>query len=71
MEIKYYRICRLRCRHCGSVMEWRNRSKDDRGPGYPMMCQCKKVGFDPSACFYRILGNETDWEDLSEPWEEK
>lgn len=68
MEIQYFKVCRLRCNLCGSVMEWHNRSKDDRGPGRPLYCACKKVALDPSACFYRILGNEEHWTDLSEPW---
>lgn len=70
MELQYYRICRLRCRRCGSTIEWKNRSKDDRGPGYPMYCQCGKVAIDPSAVAYRILGSDEDFEDLSEKWEE-
>ena len=70
MELKYYKVCRLRCNCCGSVMEYQNRSKDDRGTRYVMMCSCGKVGLDPSACMYRILGDKDDWEDLSEEWEE-
>lgn len=68
-EMKYYRVCRIRCKSCGTVLEYYNRSKSDRGPGYPTMCRCGKVGLDPSACAYRILGEP--FEDLSEPWQEK
>ena len=67
-QLKYFKVCRLRCKRCGSVMEYHNRAKDDLGTRYPMMCSCGKVGLDPSACDYRILGNPEDWEDLSEEW---
>lgn len=70
MEYPYFRICRLRCKCCGTVLEWKNRSKDDWGPGYALYCQCGKVGLDPSAAAYRILGDKENWEDLSEKWEE-
>lgn len=71
MNVKYFRLCRVRCKLCGAVMEYRNRSKQDRGPGRPMMCSCGKVGLDPSACFYRVLGEPEHYEDLSEEWSEK
>ena len=70
MGLKYFSVCRLRCKRCGSVIEYHNRSKDDRGTGYPLTCSCGKVSLDPSACAYRILGAEEDWEDLSIPWED-
>ena len=71
MELQAYRICRLRCRLCGTVLSWENRSKSDPGPGYALRCQCGTVGLDPSAVAYRILGPTEAWEDLSEKWEEK
>lgn len=68
MDLKYYKVCRVKCRSCGDVLEYENRSRTDRGPGAPMMCSCKKVGLDPSATMFRILGNGEHFEDLSEEW---
>lgn len=72
MEIKYFKVCRVRCKICGDVLEHVNRSKRDNGAGM-MWCTCGKIGLDPSACFYRIVGNgisegsfEASFEDLSE-----
>lgn len=74
MELQHYRICRLRCRQCGSIIEWENQSKDDRGPGRVLYCQCGKVGLDPAAYLHRILvktpATFDDIEELSEKWED-
>ena len=70
MELKYTKVCRIRCRHCSTVLEWVNRSKEDNGSGRVMMCKCGKVGLDPSASLYRILGYQEDWDNLSIPWDE-
>lgn len=76
MEIKYFKVCRVRCNICDDVLEHVNRSKHDNSARM-MWCSCGKIGLDPSACFYRIVGNGTPegsfedaFEDLSEEWEE-
>lgn len=72
MEVLYFRICRVRCKLCGTILEWKNRSKNDPGPGRVMYCQCGALGLDPSACLYRVLvkppASFDDVEDLSERW---
>lgn len=68
MEIKYFKVCRVRCKQCGTILEYVNRSKQDNGLGSALMCDCGKVGLDPSACLYRILGDRENYEDLSEEW---
>ena len=70
--LKYVVVCRVRCSACGQVLEWRNRSKDDYGPGKMMVCKCGSVGLDPAATMYRIVAlvPHADWEDLSIPWVE-
>lgn len=74
MELQYYRVCRVRCRLCGTIVEWRNRSKNDSGPGRILYCQCGKVGLDPAALMPRILvmlpATFDDVEQLFEPWED-
>lgn len=73
MELQYYRVCRVRCKLCGTVLEWRNRSKDDRGPRRVMYCQCGSVGMDPAACMFRILvkppASFDDVEEFSVKWD--
>jgi len=66
METKYYKVCRVKCLRCGDVLETVNQTK--QSSGRLMLCSCKKVGLDPSAFMFRILGNEEDYEDLSEEW---
>ena len=68
--MKYFKICRVRCKSCGTILEYENRSKDDAGPGSLMACECGKVALDPSATLYRIIGSADFWEDLSEEWPE-
>lgn len=67
--MKYYKVCRVRCRLCGDVLEHVNQSKTERSS--LMLCSCRKVGLDPAAVMYRTLGNPEDYEDLSEPWPEE
>ena len=69
MELKYYRVCRAKCLSCGDVLEHVNRSKQD-GSSDALVCTCKKVLLDPAACFYRIVGDPEQYEDLSEEWED-
>lgn len=68
--MKFYKICRIRCKCCGDILEYINRSKDDRS-GVLRFCSCKKVGLDAAACMYRILGESKHYEDLSEEWPEE
>lgn len=69
MEIKYYRVCRVRCKCCGDVLEHINHTKDDNCHSI-LHCSCGKVSLDPAALMYRILGDPADYEDLSEEWKE-
>lgn len=71
MKFKYFKTCRVRCKSCGDVLEYENQSKQDGGTRAPLYCGCQKVALDPSATAYRILGNRTDFEDLSEEWPEE
>lgn len=50
------------------MLEYVNQAKDDRLV-YQLICSCGKVGLDPAAIGYRIVGNPSDYEDLSEEWE--
>ena len=70
MKMKYFKVCRVRCKRCGDVLEYENQSKQDIGTRAPMYCHCQEVALDASATMYRILGAPEDYEDLSEPWEE-
>lgn len=63
-----FKVCRVRCKLCGDVLEYENQSKQDNGTRAPMYCSCQKVALDPSATMYRILGDPKVYEDLSEPW---
>lgn len=67
-NLKYYKICRVKCLRCGDVLEYENVSKTDMGPGSLMTCSCRKVALDPSVVLYRILGSQEDWEDQSVEW---
>ena len=69
MDLTYYRVCRVRCTCCGDVLERVNRTKTDGGR--MMTCSCGKVMLDPAALMYRIVGNTSDYEDLSEKWPEQ
>lgn len=63
--MKYYKICQVRCLCCGDVLEHINAVKTDRH-WQMLWCGCGKVGLDPAAVGYRILGAPADYEDLSE-----
>ena len=65
----YFKVCRVRCKCCGDVLEYENQSKKEQGTPAPLYCSCGKVALDPSATMYRILGSPNDYEDTSEPWE--
>ncbi len=66
--MKFYWVCRVRCKCCSDVLEHVNRTKTD---SYPRMfsCSCGKVALDPAAIGYRIIGNPANFEDLSKEWE--
>ena len=67
-EIKYYRVCRVKCKRCGDVLEHVNRTKEPQSHRM-LTCTCGKVQLDPHVCAYRINGYPEDYEDLSEEWE--
>ena len=68
MELKYFKICRVKCNCCGDVLEYVNQSKQDNGLRIMMICRCGRVGLDPAALAYRVIGADEDLEDLSEEW---
>lgn len=67
--MKCYRVCRVRCKRCGDVLEHVNKTKDENAARV-MYCSCRATGVDPAAVMYRILGSPFDYEDLSEEWDE-
>ena len=67
--MKYYRVCRVRCKRCGDVLEHVNQTKGESSTRV-MYCSCGSVGLDPAAVMYRVLGSRSDFEDLSEAWDE-
>lgn len=71
VEVKYVRICRVRCNSCGQILEWKAHSRTDCAPGM-IVCNCRKIGLCPAASLYRIAALDLDaaWEDLSIPWDE-
>lgn len=68
--MKYYKTCRVRCLRCGDVLEHINRAKIDNHFRI-LWCSCGKVGLDPAAVGYRIVGDPVDYEDFSEEWTEE
>lgn len=66
--MKYYKVCRVKCRRCDDVLQYENQSRLDSGR--LQICKCRKVALDPSVTLYRILGDSEDYEDLSEEWVE-
>ena len=69
-EIKYYRVCQVKCKCCGDVLKHVNHTKEPQSHRM-MTCSCGKVQLDPHICAYRINGFPDDYEDLSEEWPEK
>ncbi len=67
--MKYYRVCRVRCKRCGDILEYVNKTKDENASRV-LYCSCGAVGLDPSAALYRILGTSADYTDLSEEWDD-
>lgn len=70
MNMTYYRVCRVRCKCCGDVLEHINRTKQHDFNDM-MTCSCGRVQLDPAPLMYRILGDPADYEDLSEEWPEQ
>lgn len=68
--MKYYKLCRVKCLRCNDVLEHVNQAKDDRH-FHILWCNCGKVGLDPAAVGYRVLGDPSDYVDLSEEWPEE
>ena len=70
MKLHYVRVCRVQCCTCKSILEYRNQSKSDCGPGRMMVCSCGRVALDPAASMYRIaeLKRDAEWKDFSNPW---
>lgn len=67
--MKYYKICRVRCLRCGSLLEHINRTKTENSIS-TMWFRCGRVGLDSAAAGYRILGKPEDYADMSEEWPE-
>ena len=65
--MKYYRVCRVKCKRCGDLLEHVNQTKDENASRV-IYCSCGAVGLDPSATLYRVLGNRADYTDMSEEW---
>lgn len=69
MDYAYFKVCRVRCLCCGTVLVHVNRNKYDSSPGL-MWCRCGRVGLDPAPLGYRVLSTEgfDIVEDASELW---
>ena len=67
MDAKYYRVCRVRCKCCGDVLEHVNQTKEMTSHQI-LTCSCGKVHLDPAVFMYRIIGDPMNYEDLSEVW---
>ena len=67
MSLTYYRVCRVKCKRCGDVLEHINHTKEFNSHRM-MYCSCGKVALDPAVTMFRILGEPSDYEDLSEEW---
>ena len=72
-ELKYFRVCRVQCCACKTILEYKVRFKTDYGPGRMMVCDCGRVALDPAATMYRIVGlkRDAEWKDYSIPWEDE
>lgn len=66
--MKYYKVCRVRCKLCDDVLEHVNQTKEDNHHTM-LYCSCGNVGLDPSATLYRIVSKSGEFEDLSKEWE--
>lgn len=69
-QLTHYRVCRVKCKCCGDVLEHVNRTKEPQSHRM-LTCTCGKVQLDPHVFAYRINGYPEDYEDLSEKWPEK
>lgn len=63
--MKTYRICRVRCKKCGDILEHENKTYPTRAE--LQFCTCGSVGLDPDNLAYRIIAESRDvFEDLSQ-----
>ena len=71
MDFAYFKICRVRCLRCGTVLMHVNRSKQDSSARV-MWCRCGSVGLDPAPLGYRVRSTEGFGivEDTSKLWRE-
>ncbi len=63
--MKFLRVCKVRCKHCGDVLGKEYSSPNQHG-GPMTVCSCGKIGFDPDPVIWRALGREEDLEKLFE-----
>ena len=69
-KLKYYKVCRIRCLHCGDVLKHVNQTKEENS-AQMMYCSCRRIGLDPSATLYRVVTTfGAKFEDLSEEWKD-
>lgn len=60
--MKQYKICRIRCKKCGDVLEHDNATR----AAEILRCQCGAVGLDPDDLAPRIIAESRGaFEDLS------
>ncbi len=63
--MKFLRVCKVRCKHCGDILGREYASSSEHG-GPLTMCTCGKIGFDPGPICWRVLGEMEDLETLFE-----
>ena len=63
--MEFLRICKVRCKHCGSVLGREYQSPHEHG-GPMEVCSCGKIGFDPGPIMWRATGKEEDREMILE-----
>ena len=69
-KLKCYKVCRIRCLHCGDVLKHVNQTKEENS-AQMMYCSCRRIGLDPSATLYRVVTTfGAKFEDLSEEWKD-
>lgn len=52
--VKFYKVCRVTCKRCGTVMERTYTGPEEHGGG-PMACTCGAFTFDPSPLWPRLI----------------
>ena len=66
---KHIRICRVRCRRCGDLLEYIHKSKTET-PHMLLVCTCKAIIVDPDPISTRVIGNDEDYEELHDYWDD-